>query len=298
MNYKDHILEKLLKKPEKNLIKEIIKSEKLLSPKKNTSYRRHIKYTIEDYIIGIIDVLNSHISWNRYIGFIKGNTLRKKHNEWCNLGIYEHAYKNILKRYINTKSFTEELKYQSIDSTFVEDINGSKYSKYSGIYKRRKGEVSKGIKITSLVTTNGIPISIDIKSANKYDAPLLPNVVNNKIINCNTRKYSKNNKYKQYLMADTGYDSKKNLTLLKRKGYTHLIKQNRRNIKDKKLLRRFNEKQRTIYKKRNIVENYHAWIKKFPKVKSLYERNVNYYRGLLLIAIGIIISRRIVTANR
>ena len=38
-------------------------------------------------------------------------------------------------------SFTEELKYQSIDSTHIDDINKSKSSSYSGIYKRRKGKL-------------------------------------------------------------------------------------------------------------------------------------------------------------
>ena len=66
----------------------------------------------------------------------------------------------------NTR-ITEELKYQSIDSTFIEDINGSKSAFYNKIYKQRKGEASKGIKISSLVTTKGIPISISIDGGNK-----------------------------------------------------------------------------------------------------------------------------------
>ena len=49
--------------------------------------------------MGIIDVLRTSISWNRYSGLINGNTLRKKHNEWCNLNIYEHVYEKFL---INT----------------------------------------------------------------------------------------------------------------------------------------------------------------------------------------------------
>ncbi len=153
-------------------------------------------------------------------------------------------------------SFTKELKYQSIDSTHIDDINGSKSSSYSGVYKRRKGEASKGVKVTSLVTTNGIPISININpankydspilpnTANKYDSPILPNTVNNIIIDCKTKKYANNNKYKQYLLADLvpngqvtiaypGYDSKKNIKLLTKNGYTPIIIQNRRNIKKK-----------------------------------------------------------------
>ena len=75
---------------------------------------------------------------------------------------------------------TSELKFQSVDSTFIEDINGSNFSSYSNLYKRRKGETSKGIKISSLVTTKGIPLSISIDGANKYDSPLLPKIINNR----------------------------------------------------------------------------------------------------------------------
>jgi hypothetical protein len=103
--------------------------------------------------------------------------------------------------------------------------------------------------------------------------PLLPKVIDKRIINCNTKKYQNHNRFKQYLLADSGYDSIENHRKLIMKGYVPLIVQNRRNIKNKKLIRKMNNKQKEIYKKRTIIENYHSWIKKFSKIKSLYERN-------------------------
>lgn len=293
MTKNDFVYKTLLNKPIEYLIKELSFSILFLSPQKNESFKRNVKFTLRDYIVGILDILKNNISWNSYSGLIKGNTLRKKHNEWQKLNIYEFTYKNILNKYLKKTSFTKELKYQSIDSTFIEDINGSKEAGYSGIYKRRKGESSKGIKISTLVTTNGIPLSFSIDSANKYDSPILPKVINKCIINCKTKQYQNNNRYKQYLLGDPGYDSKENIKLLKKKGYTPLIIQNIRNIKDNKKKRTLNKKQLKIYKKRIKIENYHSWIKKFPKIKSLYERNIKNYIGLLYIAISIIISRRI-----
>ena len=90
-----------------------------------------------------------------------------------------------------------------------------------------------------------------------------------------------------------GYDSKKNHKFLINKGYIPIIKQNRRNIKNRKLLRILNKKQKEIYRKRIIIENYHSWIKKFKKIKYLFERNINNYKSLLLLGISIIINRRI-----
>ena len=67
------------------------------------------------------------------------------------------------------------------------------------------------------------------------------------------------------------------------KGYIPLIAQNKRNIKNKCLLRTFNKKQKKIYKRRHIVENYHSWLKKFKKIKCLYERKMENFKGLLFI---------------
>lgn len=172
MNYFNDHFKKLLSKPINKLINEIVESVIFLSPIKNDFYKRNLKYSLKDYVIGIIDVVKNNISWNSYNGIIKGNTLRKKHSEWVKLGVYEYVYGKSLNKYIKTTKKTEELKYQSIDSTFIEDINGSKYASYNNNYKRRKGESSRGIKITSLVTTSGIPLSICLNKGNNYDSPL------------------------------------------------------------------------------------------------------------------------------
>ena len=74
---------------------------------------------------------------------------------------------------------------------------------------------------------------------------------------------------------------------------TPIIIQNKRNIKNMKLLRKRNKRQNEIYKKRSIIENYHSWLKKFSKIKLLYERNIYSYRGLVLLGISVLIYRRI-----
>lgn len=52
-------------------------------------YRRNVKYTIEDYVIGIIEVLTNNISWRKYNGKIDGRILNNKHNHYCKIGIYD-----------------------------------------------------------------------------------------------------------------------------------------------------------------------------------------------------------------
>src|SRR5262245_40324089 len=132
LDYNNSHFKRLLNKPIKYLIDLIVDSVYILSPVKDHYFIRNKKYSIYDYAIGIIDVLKSNSSWNSYNGMIPGNTLRKKHTEWVKLGIYDEVYKKSLKKYFKTTKKTEELKYQSIDSTFISDINGYPDSNYSG----------------------------------------------------------------------------------------------------------------------------------------------------------------------
>ena len=116
------------------------------------------------------NTFHNNILEQNYVLFQYIDTLRKKYNEWNKMGIFEYGYNIILNKYLNNTRKTEELKCQSIDSTFIEDINGCKESSYDGIHKKRKGELSKGIKITTIVTNNGIPLNVNIDSANGYDS--------------------------------------------------------------------------------------------------------------------------------
>ena len=61
MQYNNNHFKKILTKPINLLIDAIIESVHFLSPIKNDSYRRNVKYTIRDYVIGIIDVLKKKI---------------------------------------------------------------------------------------------------------------------------------------------------------------------------------------------------------------------------------------------
>ena len=295
MNYNNSHFKQLLTEPNKLLIEKLMYSVRKLSPIVNQHYVRNSINSLYDYAVAMIDIVKSGTSWKNYSGFVNGETLRKKHAEWVKLGVYDDLYESSLDNFVKSTPRTEELKYQSIDSTFIHDVNGCLNSNYSGIHKCRKGESDIGINITSIVTTSGIPISVTLTGANKYDSTVLPEAMDNIIIECDTKRYQNHNRYKQYILADKGYDSKNNHDISIKKGYTPLIAQNIRNTKDPKKIRIMNRKEKEIYKKRIKIENYHSWIKKFKKISSLYERNIDNYRGLLLVGISIIISRRIIS---
>ena len=73
---------RLLTQDVNRVIKQLVNAVDILSPHKDPTFRRNVKYSTEDYCIGIIDVLKGSSSWNSYSGKIDGNTLRKKHKEW------------------------------------------------------------------------------------------------------------------------------------------------------------------------------------------------------------------------
>ena len=214
------------------------------------------------------------------MGKIDGRVLNNKHNYYEKIGVYQQLYEVNLKKYI--KKNKKELNILSMDSTFIQNKNGKEKIGRNVFYKNKKG-----IKVTTIVDTKGVPIKVSINKGNRHDAKIAPKILkqletnrlgNNKIIN----------KYTKYVLADKGYESKKIRRLIKRKNYKPIIGR-RKNNKNKKYI---TKKNLEIYKKRIIVENCFAWIRMYPKIDKMYEKTIKSYRGLLLLAISIIIFKK------
>ena len=111
----------------------------------------------------------------------------------------------------------------------------------------------------------------------------------------NTLRNSKINRYKQFFLADSIYDSRKNHVFLKKRGYIPLIRYNRRNCKNSKIIKKrtFNGKNKKNYKRRFIIEASFAWLKNRPLINQIYEKTLASFHGLLKIACIKLISTRI-----
>jgi transposase len=111
----------------------------------------------------------------------------------------------------------------------------------------------------------------------------------------NTLKNSKNNRYKQYLLADSGYHSQNNINYLKKIGYTPIIAYNKRNCKSRKTIEKnkLRGKEAKIYKKRLRIESFFSWIKNFPVINQNYQKTITSYEGLLSLASSMMISKRV-----
>ena len=262
-----------------------------LKPLINDSYVRNKKYDEIDFINGIIDVLNNGTYWNRYKDKISGKYLNKRHNRYCEWGVYECLYRIISLSYYSTNKYNK-LKYQCIDSTFIKNLYGSE------IYGRNVEYKSKnGIKVSVIVDINGVLNSFAIGCGNSNDGKIaLQQINNNMLIDTDTSSVKNNNRFKQIMIADAAYYSKELYSQLKKKGYTPITDVNKRNTKKKELLKIIEndkKKYQKIQGKLLKVKNFNAWIKKYPKIDRLVEKSVKSFIGLLLLGCSMILINKL-----
>ena len=179
---------------------------------KNKKYILHKKYSIKDYICGIIEVISNNISWRKYNGKINGRVLNNKHNYYIKIGVYEKLFKTNLLRKTSRKKGTNKknLNELSLDSSFIPNKYGTEKIRRNIYYKNKNGR-----KITAIVDKKGIPKEVNITKGNKHDAKIAPKMINKIPIN--------ESKTEKYIMADRAYDSKRIREIIKLRGYKSII---------------------------------------------------------------------------
>jgi hypothetical protein len=153
------------------------------------------------------------------------------------------------------------------------------FNKYNG----RK----KYFKISLLSDSFGTPLATTLISSKQSNNISINETINSLSINLNTLRNSKINIYRQYLLADSGYDNIKNKIFLKKLGYIPIINYNKRKTKDKKLIfkNKLKGKELKIYKKRSIIESSFSWLKNYPVINQNYQKLLSSYKGLFIISI-------------
>jgi hypothetical protein len=236
-------------------------------PNNFTNKFKQQKYPLVNIIDAFICILLNNISYSTsIINNIPGKTLNKHMIFFSKNNIFVNVYKILLKKYFK-KNKCGKLKYQSIDSSYI-------YNKYSdkNIGRNKFYKSKNGKKISAIVDSNGIALSLIINSGNNSDSTFVDDNFKSLMIDPNTQKYTSNNRYKQYFLADSGYDSNKIRKLITEKGYKYICPQNKRNIQNPKKLITLTKKDKLTYKNRIIVENYFAWIKKNKRLDFIYDK--------------------------
>jgi len=271
-----------------NFMKEIIQVIEKNYPRTS----RNIKYSYEDVLSSLILFTTTQVSWRRFQGKVPGKYLNTLHLQFARKGIYKKINSHLLELYLE-KDRSLKLKYQSIDSSFIANKRGLSNTTSKFITNNRYNGRKKYLKISHLVDSKGVVLGSHIIPGNCSDCKSVDSTINNINVNINTLKCSNNNKHKQYLLADSGYDTKEIHKSLIDKGYTPIIKPNKRNTKDENKKRKLTVKQEKIYKKRQVVESSFAWTKSYAVINQNYEKTVESYNGLLILANSIILSKKI-----
>lgn len=179
-----------------------------------------------------------------------------------------------MEKYVNG---IEEIKVLHTDTTFVPNKRG----KIKG--RNRYYKSKNGLKISTLLDDNRVPICTIIKEGNIADCKLFGEFIKDE----NIKRIEIKKKKQAYITADKGYCCKKNREEAEKMGYK-LLCPLKKNMKGKKM----DKKEIEIYKRRVLVENYYGHIKIEAKITGIYERKKENYEGIVkLVNIKIISSK-------
>ena len=285
-------------------------------------------YSNEYFFICLLDFVDTVVSWQKYRGTIdypiQGKYLNQIHNKFCRAGVYDQILKELTEKYLSRER-EDKIKIQIIDSSFVANKQGDviesdsllsayevnlnkkirkdnkklpkkerKRERHFVDFNRYNGR-KKYIKKDIIVNSYGYILAHNTSSSKRPDSQSLAEIVKKLPASLNTKKNSKVNRYKQNFLADSGYSTKANKLLLEKKGYTPIIRFNKRNTKNKTILaqNKMTPKKKQIFKKRYVVEATFAWLKNRPVINQIYERSVTSYNGLFALACSVINSNKI-----
>ena len=180
----------------------------------------------------------------------------------------EYSKNNVFNELFN-QSVDQYLNKQNVKKLILTDT--------STIFNKQNKEVKsripynknkRAIKISTITDSNGTPLTILVKEANKHDSKIFEETFDKMIDNQTFKEFINKNKNKITLLADKGYDSKFIRNKLKKNKIKSIISPNNRNTKDQLKKRFLNENEKKIYKNRVRVEHFFGIVKRYPKVNS------------------------------
>lgn len=234
-------------------------NEKIIKETKKSSnaHRLRLKTPISSLNANLLKKINDEVTHILRKNQIKIDALRSKNKKLRKIN--ELLKKNLLR----VESFID-------------------YNSYNG----RK----KYFKISTICNSFGVPFVSVLISSRQSDNISLEQTVERIPLDLNTLRNSKVNRYRQYLIADSGYDSKSNHKYLEKIGYLPIIANNRRTLEKRKNM---SPKEKIFYKKRKIIESMFSWLKNFPVLNQNYQKTLSSFNGLLQLCASIIVAQNI-----
>jgi Transposase DDE domain len=228
-------------------------------------------YDLDIIVNELFYMLKTGVSYRDYRGPIKRSSLYYHFKFFRDNEIFINVYKQLLDKYFK-KNKTSKLKFQLVDTSFIYNINGIENIGRNKYFKNKKCT-----KLSCITDINGIPISVLINSGNSHDNSFIEKHMKNMYIITNTKKYMCSNRYKQYMLADKGYDSTNVRKILINNGYIPIIDYNKRNTKDPNKIKCLTKKEKIIYNNRIKIENLFCYVKKNKKILLREDKKSNSY---------------------
>jgi transposase len=230
--------------------------------------------TLNEYLDMIKYVMRTGIQWRELEGPLHWTTYHKKYTKWSKMEVFSNCYKivlKILRRHGYLKK--EDLENLYIDTSMVKNRQGS--SREVGINHYDRGR--NGNKLSVVVTSSGIPLSLQITNSNVHDIHVAEAGITDicmKVVGSR-------------LIADKGYNSQ----ALKTKMATHsvrLIYPMKRNQ-----LIRNTEEEKSLLKTRNIIENFWAWMQNNRHLVQRYDKKLRNYKEFYYLGMIELISKKV-----
>lgn len=252
-------------------------------PQKYTFKTKNQKYDLNLIINEIIYFLQSGITYRHYRGELNCKTLNKHVLFFAEKEIFKNVYEQLYKKYLKKKKYTK-LKYQSIDTSFIMNKNGKQKLGRNKYFKNKRC-----YKLSFIVDSLGMPNSIHIDAGNINDAKI--GLINfNKLFTC----IKQIDIYKKaYMFADKMYDSKEFRKKCKQNNYKPIIDYNKRNTKNKKLIKKLSKTEKKIYKKRIKVENTFSLIKKYRRLDKILDSYLSTYKSFIYLGLLLLLKKYI-----
>ena len=246
-----------------------------------TPSKCNTKYSNEYYLTNIIHVLKDVVTW-RSLQILKFEnkpknhykTISKMHRLWSKCNVYNNAFNEI----INSNSKCKITNNLFIDGTLIINKNGKESIGYGCGESRKKKYTS-----ITLVCNNDVkPISILSSKANTKiltknnktkTIKTLPH--DSKSIESSISNINSNKTYN--LIGDSGYLINEKRKALLPKNVT-IIAPKRKNQKIKT-----KENEKTHLKRRYIVENMFAVIKRYNKIHIRRDSSISAYMGFFML---------------
>jgi transposase len=232
----------------------------------------HQKYSLYEYLIEILYVLKTGISWRDLRSKINWISVYKTFCKLVSQNIFQKTYKNILGDYLDDQP-KSELKYLLTDTTFIPNKKGHDMIGYNTFYNRKYGT-----KISLITTAKGVPLDVKSYEGNRYDSVILGSHLDNLSSDSPILNNRNDEQHNKYFLADAGYDSKVIREKLINLGYTPKIPINKRNRKKKPKIIKSDKK---IYKKRLNVEIKIKNIKDNKRLINRYDSKIKNFMSFI-----------------